>query len=298
MMIDGAFLIDKPSGISSHGVVARVRRKLGIKKVGHAGTLDPLATGLLVVLCGRATRLQSIFLDADKSYSGIFFLGRETSTDDLEGEVLNSDDDFSLAGLGELNSTIESIRAEFLGEQEQIPPQFSAIKVAGRPSYKLARAGGSTKLKGRAIRINRIDLHAIDNVRLKYFVSCSKGTYIRSLARDIGRFLGTFGMLESIRREYSTPFYLENATALDVFMDIDNPLDKLVSMEQLVKRLPQEVCSREQLKLLKNGVQSQLATLKSKGEPGDLLALFSKNGDFSGLLECQSSGSWRVRFLM
>ena len=230
---NGILLIDKPSGMSSMRVLTLVKYlssqgeakqdKVKKSKVGHCGTLDPLASGLMVVLLGTATKQQNKFLSANKSYSGTIKLGLTTNTDDIVGEVLEEND---LTDLFKKNSKeespnliLEKIRKEFSGTSMQTPPDFSAIKVAGKRSYSLARKGKSVELKQREVEINFEDLrfHNYDSIRFE--LNCTKGTYIRSLARDIGEFLGCGACISSLRRTASNPFSLEQAYSLDQVKD-------------------------------------------------------------------------------
>ena len=226
---NGILLVDKPSGMSSMRVLTLVKlltsqanAKQGITKkakVGHCGTLDPLASGLMVVLLGSATKQQNKFLSANKSYSGTIKLGLTTNTDDIVGDVLKEDNLKSLFKKFSKEQILEEIRKEFTGTSMQTPPDFSAIKVAGKRSYNLARKGKSVELKQRQVEISFEDLrfHNYDSIRFE--VSCTKGTYIRSLARDIGEFLECGACINSLRRTASNPFSLELAYSLDQVRD-------------------------------------------------------------------------------
>ena len=209
----GVFLVDKPAGLSSFGVVRRVKKLVGIKKVGHAGTLDPFATGLLIVCAGRpATRMISLFMDGDKEYLATLRLGVRTTTMDPEGEVLAERPVGSLTA-----AAIESCLARFRGEQMQQPPAFSALKHKGKPLYHYARQGITIEKDPRAVTIHELERLGergdIDDNRpeLQIRVVCSKGTYIRSLAHDIGAALGCGAYLVALRRTRSGPFYVDGA---------------------------------------------------------------------------------------
>jgi tRNA pseudouridine55 synthase len=208
--MDGILLIDKASGISSFGVIRKLRRILGVKKIGHAGTLDPLATGLLVILVGKACKQSAEFTGHDKVYEADIALGRSTTTDDAEGELLAEGvvPDWQQA---ELLKVLQG----FVGEQLQIPPNFSAISVAGKRAYKMARQGEVFELAARTIRIHKIELLAFESPMLKIRVGCSKGTYIRALARDIGARLGCPAHLAGLRRTQSGSFKIEEAFSLE-----------------------------------------------------------------------------------
>jgi tRNA pseudouridine55 synthase len=210
----GLVVVDKPAGMTSHDVVGRCRRIYGTRKVGHAGTLDPMATGVLVVGIERATKILGLLTVTDKSYAATIRLGQTTSTEDAEGEVLQT---VSAAGVDE--AQIESAVAALRGEIDQIPSAVSAIKVDGQRAYKLAREGRAVELAARTVRIERFDVLSVrrhgDVVDVDVVVDCSSGTYIRALARDVGAALGVGGHLTALRRTRVGPFGLELAATLD-----------------------------------------------------------------------------------
>ncbi|WP_082573100.1 MULTISPECIES: tRNA pseudouridine(55) synthase TruB [unclassified Nocardioides] len=210
MAESGLVVIDKPAGMTSHDVVARVRRTLGTRKVGHAGTLDPMATGVLVLGVERATRLLGHLMLTEKTYSATVRLGAATTTDDAEGEVTAT----TPAGHVTEAAVREALRA-FEGEIDQVPSTVSAIKVDGKRAYALARAGEEVELKSRRVTIHSIEASGIrhdgDFVDLEVRVACSSGTYIRAIARDLGNALGVGGHLTALRRHAVGPFTLEGA---------------------------------------------------------------------------------------
>lgn len=214
MAAPGILLVDKPGGMTSHDVVARARRALGTRKIGHAGTLDPMATGLLVLGVEGATRLLTFIVGLDKTYEATIRLGVATDTDDAEGEVVSSTDASSLPSA----RIIEQIRL-LTGLISQVPSTYSAIKVDGRRAYDLARAGEQVELKAREVTVSRFEVLAERRdgavVDLDVIVDCSSGTYIRSLARDLGSALGVGGHLTALRRTRIGPFDLEAAVAVD-----------------------------------------------------------------------------------
>ncbi len=210
-----AILIDKPKGITSFGAIRRLRRVFGIKKVGHAGTLDPMATGLLIVLVGRnATREQDRFMGLPKEYSGTIRLGESTASYDAETPVEEST---STDHLTEAN--LETARRKFVGEIEQVPPIYSAIKVGGERLYKKARRGETVDIKTRHVAINRFDITDRRGSDVDFLVHCSKGTYIRSLAHDLGEELGVGGHLVALRREAIGEYRVDDAWQLDALVD-------------------------------------------------------------------------------
>ncbi len=209
-------LVDKPVGLTSFGVVARIRRRLSIDfgrkiKVGHAGTLDPFATGLLIILTGAKCREASQFLKLDKSYQATLVLGKTTPTLDPEGRQ-------SFVGKWQPSyRQVERVLSSFLGETEQVPPDFSALKVAGRRAYDLARQGRALDLPARPIKISQISIVNYEYPLLKISVSVSSGTYIRSLARDIGTKLGTGAYCYELRRTQIGEYSVEKAHGLGSF---------------------------------------------------------------------------------
>lgn len=211
----GLVVVDKPGGMTSHDVVGRCRRLFGTRKVGHAGTLDPMATGVLVVGVERATKILGLLTATDKSYSATIRLGQTTSTEDAEGEVLQS-----VSASEVTDEQIGSAIAPWRGEIDQIPSSVSAIKVDGKRAYQLAREGQSVELKPRRVRIDRFEVHSIRRgtdgvVDVDVEVDCSSGTYIRALARDVGAALGVGGHLTALRRTRVGAFGLDQARTLE-----------------------------------------------------------------------------------
>ena len=209
-MLSGLFNIDKPRGVTSHHVVERVRGITGQQKVGHAGTLDPLATGVLPVALGKATRLVEYLVDAGKAYRATLVLGATTDTYDREGTITPTEN-VVMPSEGE----VEKALGAFRGEIEQLPPMHSAVKVRGRKLYELAREGTEIERAPRHITITRLDLEAYDPPSMTLYVECSKGTYIRSLAHDLGMALGTGAYLDALVRTRHGPFTLESAITLE-----------------------------------------------------------------------------------
>lgn len=207
---DGILLVDKPSGWTSHDVVAKVRAHFGFKKVGHCGTLDPMATGLLVLVLGRATRLSEKLTSDDKSYEGTILLGVTTNTEDADGEPLETK---PVPPLTEAELT--PVLDKFRGDIYQTPPMVSAIKHQGRPLYKLARKGIEVVREPRLVHIYDLRVLAMELPRLKFRMVCSKGTYVRTIAADIGRELGCGAHLAELRRTAAGNFKLEQAHTLE-----------------------------------------------------------------------------------
>lgn len=208
-MHSGILLIDKPAGITSAGVVGRVKRMLGAERVGHAGTLDPDATGLLVILVNGATRVASYAADGTKRYSGVMRLGITTSTDDLAGEIFERSD-----AIPTFERVVEASKS-FIGTIQQVPPRVSSVKIQGKRAHKLTREGQSFTLQPREVIVSRFEISEVSESSFRYVVECSPGTYVRSLARDIGEALGCGGAVETIRRERSGPLSVDGAISLD-----------------------------------------------------------------------------------
>jgi tRNA pseudouridine55 synthase len=208
--MNGIFNIDKPEGLTSHDVVARVRRISGQKKAGHAGTLDPMATGVLPVVLGKATRLVEYLADADKAYRATVMLGAASDTYDREGTITPTPD-----AAMPTRDQVEQALQQFRGEIEQLPPMHSAIKIGGKKLYELARQGLEVERQPRRVTITRLGLEVYRPPELQIFVECSKGTYIRSLAFDLGVALGTGAYLQALVRTRHGPFAVEGATTLE-----------------------------------------------------------------------------------
>ena len=207
--MNGILLIDKPVGKTSHDIIYAVRRALQMKRVGHAGTLDPMATGVLVVLVGKATKVSDFLLNKDKRYRAGILLGCETDSYDMDGTVIKRCE----PNISE--EQFKTVLYQFIGEQTQIPPMFSAIKQIGKKLYEMARTGIEVESKGRDITIYSLDLLSFNDSHAEVEVHCSKGTYIRSLAHDIGTKLGCGACLNSLKRCASGQFFIDDAVTLE-----------------------------------------------------------------------------------
>jgi len=207
--------IDKPGGMTSHDVVDAVRAATAVSKVGHAGTLDPMATGLLIVLVARpATRLQAAFMEQPKTYEGTFRLGESTPSHDAETEVTNRTDPSHLT-----TEQLEDARQQFVGSLQQVPPMYSAVKVDGERLYKKARRGETVDRPPRQVRVDAFEFGTWDPPELPFRLTCSKGTYVRSIARDLGEALGVGAHLAALRRTAIGDHRVERAWALPAFRD-------------------------------------------------------------------------------
>lgn len=208
--LDGVLLVDKPADHTSHDVIARLRGMLKMKRIGHAGTLDPMATGVLVVLLGKATRASQYLMSLDKEYVGTIKLGAVTNTQDAEGEVLETRPVPAYSS--------EQIRAaadSFIGDQYQTPPMFSAIKIDGVPLYKSARKGEEVEREPRFIRVSAFELPRVEVPEVDFVLRCTKGTYIRTIAHDFGQKLGCGAHLSALRRTGTGKFRIEQCLTLD-----------------------------------------------------------------------------------
>ena len=216
--LDGVLLIDKPSAHTSHDVVARLRGILRMRRIGHAGTLDPMATGLLVMLVGKATRISQYLMSVDKEYTGTIKLGASTNTQDAEGEVLETRPVPPLT-----EAVVRAALNGFLGDQYQMPPMFSAIKIAGKALYKSARAGEEVEREPRFIRISQYDLLRWESPEIDFRVLCTKGTYVRTLAHDLGHKIGCGAHLSALRRIASGNLNVSRAVTLEQLQKMSTP---------------------------------------------------------------------------
>lgn len=213
---DGVLLVDKPAGFTSHDVVAKVRNHFRLKKVGHGGTLDPLATGLLILLLGRGTRLSDRVMGSDKTYEGVMRLGVSTDSQDADGQIVEQ----KPAG----HVTEEMVRAQMVkrvGDQMQTPPMVSAVKKNGVPLYKLARKGETIEREARLIHVYQFQLDGKTGDEVAFTLRCTKGTYVRTLCADIGDELGCGAHLKALRRTHSGPFSIADAITLPDLLALD-----------------------------------------------------------------------------
>ncbi len=229
----GMLFVDKPQGLTSHDVVSRARRALNTRKIGHAGTLDPMATGLLTLGVGPATRLLTYLVGLDKTYEATLLLGFATTTDDAEGEPLGAPDAAALEAI--TSEQLEAGIRALTGELEQVPSAVSAIKVAGRRSYDRVRAGEDVDLPARRVTVSAFEVLAVrrqaDSIEVDARIDCSSGTYIRALARDLGHALGVGGHLTALRRTRVGPFLVSRAVAVDDIVPASLELASSVAAE-------------------------------------------------------------------
>ena len=264
LVTSGILLVDKPEGPSSARVVATAKRITGARKVGHLGTLDPFASGLLPLAVNEGTKVAQHFLDADKGYTGAIALGAETDTQDRTGELLVRRDAPRL-GPPEL----EALRREFSGDLRQVPPMYSALKQDGTRLYQLARKGVEVGREARDIRVEITRLEQAGPAELEFDLTCSKGTYVRTLAADIGSALGCGGYLSRLRRVASGPFRIDDALTLDALRELpDAGAVPLVPLNQALGRLRGAVVDRAAADGLRRGLQGALAGI-GMPDPGE-----------------------------
>ncbi|WEV25049.1 tRNA pseudouridine(55) synthase TruB [Streptomyces sp. 71268] len=279
---DGLVIVDKPAGFTSHDVVAKLRRFAGTRRVGHAGTLDPMATGVLVIGVEKATRLLGHLALTEKEYAATIRLGQSTVTDDAEGEITAS------AGAEGLErAAVDAGVAKLTGDIQQVPSKVSAIKIDGKRSYSRVREGEEFEIPARPVTVSTFDVHemreavAADGARvvdLNVTVVCSSGTYIRALARDLGTDLGTGGHLTALRRTRVGPYGLSGAYSLE---ELEASLTVLPIADAAAAAFPRWDVSAEQARLLGNGVRLKGPGLGVEGP----VAVFDPDGRFLALIE-------------
>jgi tRNA pseudouridine55 synthase len=265
--MDGFLLLDKEKGISSNQLVQKVKKSLSLKKVGHLGTLDPMATGLMILAINRATKFSSYFLESDKSYDASIQLGSSTDTDDAMGNIISSSD--IIPNEKDINKSL----ASFIGQSMQIAPFFSALKHKGKPLYRYAREGEFISKPPREINIFSIKNIICEHNKCSFIVHCSKGTYIRSIARDLGDKLNSGGHLSALRRLSQGTFNIKNA------MTIENiELNKLITIEEAFSELSEIQLDSNQTKFFMNGVKIEEINLED-----DTYKIYDSSKKFLGL---------------
>ncbi len=291
-MQSGILLVDKPEGITSARAVDRVKRMLKAKKAGHAGTLDPFATGLLICCINQATRLARFFLSGDKTYQATLHLGVETDTGDITGQRISEKAWQTLS-----EKHIRAAFGRYVGEIHQTPPAFSALKHQGVPLYRWARRGEPVEKPPRKVTLYRLTVLSVDSPRVRFEVSCSAGTYIRSLGVDVGRDLGCGGHLSQLRRIQSGGFHVDEAISLNRLEDpsgVDEARKKLIPMASALKEYPEYAVGDAVAEKLRHGRPitaediphghdpvpggDRKACIKVVDEKGKLLALLNRNG--------------------
>jgi len=252
----GVLLVDKPVGPTSHDVVARVRKKTGIRRVGHAGTLDPFASGLLILLLGKATRLSEYLLSLEKEYIATARMGVETATHDLDGDVVREDAGWT----GLTVARIEEALASFSGTILQEPPAYSAKKIRGEAAHRRVRRGESVEMKPVEVVVHEIHLLDLSLPRVDFRVRCSSGTYIRALARDLGVALRVGAHLTGLRRTRIGGLSVEDAVTLDDLEEGGDLREKLLSPARALSHLPAVTLEAEEVRRIRNGQEISLDT--------------------------------------
>ncbi len=268
--MDGLFIIDKPEGLTSFDVVRKIKRAAGTRKVGHSGTLDPDATGVLIVASGRGTRFLRYLVSDKKVYSFELVFGTQTATDDSSGEVVHESDASHIT-----QAALETAITSFVGELDQVPPLYSAVHVDGKRAYALARAGEEFVLEPRRVVIDSLTLNAFELPIASMTVSCGAGTYVRSLARDIGLALGTHGHARAIRRVVAGEFCLDDATPLALIEE--SAAQYILPAQRLVAHLGERVLNDAEAKKMSMGQYIQ-----DEGTIGEGLVLLH-DGVFVGV---------------
>ena len=269
--MNGIVIVDKPQGWTSQDVTARLRRVFGTRRIGHGGTLDPMATGVLPVFVGRATRGVEFFEHAEKVYETLLRPGITTDTEDITGTVLTRQE-VSLT-----EQQVEAVLPQFRGEILQVPPMYSAIKVNGQKLYELARKGREIPREARPVTIYELTFLGFENGAIRLRVHCSKGTYIRTLCKDIGVSLGCGGCMEALRRVRAGEYTIADAVPLQQLLNSENPEQYLRPVDTMFRNYPMVTLTANQEKRCRNGnsfsVRLSAGTYRAYSETGEFLML-------------------------
>ena len=269
--MNGIVIVDKPQGWTSQDVTARLRRVFNTRRIGHGGTLDPMATGVLPVFVGRATRGVEFFEHAEKTYETVLRLGITTDTEDISGTVLTEQDAFVTG------EQLEAVLEQFRGEILQVPPMYSALKINGQKLVDLARKGREVERQPRPITIHELTLLGMEAEGIRLRVRCSKGTYIRTLCKDIGEALGCGGCMAALRRVQAGEYTIEEAVPLQTLLDTENPEQYLRQVDTMFRQHPPVVLTANQEKRCRNGnsfsVKLDNGTYRAYAGSGEFLML-------------------------
>ena len=269
--MNGIVIIDKPEGWTSQDVTARLRRVFNTRRIGHGGTLDPMATGVLPVFVGRGTRAVEFFEHAEKTYEAVLQLGITTDTEDISGTVLTEQEVFVTGAM------VEEVLQKFRGEIMQVPPMYSALKVNGQKLYDLARKGKEVQRQPRPVTIHELTLLGMDAGCIRLRVHCSKGTYIRTLCKDIGEALGCGGCMAALRRVTAGAYTIEEAVPLQTLLDAEDPTPYLRTVDSIFIEHPKVTLTPNQEKRCRNGNSFSISmapgTYRSYSENGEFLML-------------------------
>ena len=275
--LNGILLLDKPLMLSSNHAIQKIKKQFNIRKVGHTGTLDPLATGLLPVCMGRATRISRFLINSDKTYRALIMLGARTSTGDKEGEIIET----CSSDVSTNTAYIDKVLKSFIGEQKQIPPMYSALKHNGERLYKLAQKGLNVSRKARSINIYSIDLISINYDYLEVIIECSKGTYIRTLAEDIAKKLGTVGHIDQLRRLNIKCFHDQSMFSFNQIMKAKSINQFLLPIDIPLKHLAKKDFSESESSMFINGLSIQ--TNQRSNNESDYIRIYNDESVFLGL---------------
>ena len=265
----GIVIIDKPAGWTSQDVAARLRGVFHERRIGHGGTLDPMATGVLPIFVGRATRAVEFFEHAEKEYVAGLRLGVQTDTQDLTGEIV------AQRPVSVTREQVQAALEGFLGVQEQLPPMYSAVKIGGKKLYELARQGKTVERKPRQIELLELELLSGENADWQFRVRCSKGTYVRTLCHDIGQALGCGGCMSSLRRTKAGGYGLDRAVTMEEIIAMDDPAACLLPVDSVFERLPRVTVHENQLRAIYNG-----AAIKASGLADGQYRVYAPDGTF------------------
>lgn len=290
-IVDGILLLNKPQGLTSNAALQQVKRLLRAQKAGHTGSLDPLATGMLPLCFGEATKFSQYLLDADKCYEATGLLGIKTDTSDAMGQIIAQVADFSVS-----KTQLQTVLDTFLGTIQQVPSMFSALKHQGQPLYQLARKGIAVERKARDITIHALKLNAFDGREFKLTIICSKGTYIRNLVEDIGERLGVGAHVTQLHRVYTAGLESESMFSLDELTQKSSEelMQLLLPVDRSVNYLPTFILDAEQIIALRQGKTIQIT------QPTDSLndvRLYSIDNEFIGLGQWETSTILKVKRL-
>ena len=269
--MNGIVIVDKPAGWTSQDVTARLRRVFNTRRIGHGGTLDPMATGVLPVFVGRATRGVEFFEHAQKVYETVLRLGLTTDTEDITGTVLTQQDAFVTG------AQLEAVLENFRGEIMQVPPMYSALKVNGQKLYELARKGREVERQPRPVTIHELELLGMEAEGIRLRVRCSKGTYIRTLCKDIGQALGCGGCMAALRRVQAGEYTVTDAVPLQTLLETDAPEQYLRDVDTMFSDYPAVTLTEKQAQRCRNGNAFTLkiadGTYRAYDQNGEFLAL-------------------------
>ncbi len=281
--MNGIVIVDKPQGWTSQDVTARLRRVFNTRRIGHGGTLDPMATGVLPVFVGRGTRCVEFFEHAEKVYETVLRPGLTTDTEDITGTVL-TEQEVSVS-----EEDILRVLPKFRGEILQVPPMYSALKVDGKKLYDLARKGIEVERKPRPITIHELTLLGMEADGIRLRVRCSKGTYIRTLCKDIGEALGCGGCMARLRRVRAGEYTVDGAVPLEVLLEAENPEQYLLPMDSMFRDYPAVTLTENQEKRCRNG-----NSFSVKLEPGTY-RVYGRDGEFLALSRVEAGGMATIK---